>query len=93
MKAFRGELLNGLFVLVVGSLISTAFEAFHVEFDLHLWGLIVLGLAVAVGGYTIHLRSIAATEARERAVAEATRHREEEWLKRVVPLRGLSQTS
>ncbi len=86
MKAFRRELLNGLFVLVVGSLISTAFEAFHVEFDLRLWAVIIFALAVAVSGYmmfTIHLGFLAATEEREGAVAEATRQREEEWLKRV----------
>jgi hypothetical protein len=86
MKPFRRELLNALFVLVVGSLISTAFEAFHVEFDLHLWAVIVFALAVAVSGYTIftiHLRFMANIEDRDRATAEATRQREEEWLRRV----------
>ncbi len=86
MRRFQRELINGLFVLVVGSLISTGFEAFHVAFDLRLWALIVFALAVAVSGYTMfttHLGFMTATEDRERAVAEATRLREEEWLKRV----------
>lgn len=78
MKPFRRELLNALFVLVVGSLVSTAFEAFHVEFDLHLWALIVLGLATALGGYVVFESTVSAHE-RE----ESTRRREEEWLKRV----------
>jgi len=82
MKPFRRELLNALFVLVVGSLISTAFEAFHVEFDLRLWAVIVFALAVAVSGYTMFTIHLGFME-RDRAVAEATRQREEEWLKRV----------
>ena len=75
MKPFRRELINGLFVIVVGSLISTAFEAFYVNFDLHLWALIVVGVAVAVSGYamlTVGLGYMASSEVRE-----------EEWLKRV----------
>ncbi len=71
MKPFRRELLNGLFVLVVGSLISTAFEAFHVDFDIRLWALIVMGVAIAVSGYTV-FEFVLSAEARE-----------EEWLKRV----------
>jgi hypothetical protein len=31
-------LLNGLFVLVLASLIHAAFEAFHLKFDVHLMG-------------------------------------------------------
>src|SRR5713226_1123774 len=86
MKPLRRELLNGLFVLVVGALISTAFEAFHVEFDIRLWALIVMGVAIAVSGYVVFeiaLGFMSSTEDRERAEAESTRKREEEWLKRV----------
>ncbi len=86
MKPFRRELLNGLFVLVVGALISTAFEAFHVEFDIRLWALIVMGVAIAVTGYVVFeiaLGFMSSTEDRERAATEATQKREEEWLKRV----------
>jgi hypothetical protein len=52
----------------------------------HLWALIVMGVAIAVSGYVVFeiaLRFMAATEDRERAEAETTRKREEEWLKRV----------
>ena len=41
MKPVRRELLNGLFVLVLASLISVAFEAFHVNFNVQLWVLIL----------------------------------------------------
>ena len=46
----------------------------------------MLALAIAVSGYTmfsIGLGFMTATEARERAVAESTSQREEQWLKRV----------
>src|SRR5713226_9154103 len=82
MKPLRRELLNGLFVLVVGALISTAFEAFHVEFDIRLWALIVIGVAIAVSGYAV-FEFVLSADARERATIESTRKREEEWLKRV----------
>ena len=73
MKPIRRELLNGLFVLVVGALISTAFEAFHVNFNVVAWALIVMGLAIAVSGYVV-FESILSADARE----ESTRRREEE---------------
>jgi hypothetical protein len=76
MKPIRRELLNGVFVLVLASLIHAAFEAFHVNFDLHLWALIVMGVAMAVGGYVVFESLLSARE-RE----ESTRQREEEWLK------------
>jgi len=75
MNPIRRELLNGLFVLVLASLISAAFEAFHANFDLQLWVLIVIGIAIAVSGYVmfeIALGFMASTEDREK-----------EWLKRV----------
>ena len=86
MRPVRRELLNGLFVLVLASLISAAFEAFHVNFNVQLWVLIVIGVAIAVSGYVVFeiaLGHMASTENRERAEAESTRPREEEWLKRV----------
>jgi hypothetical protein len=45
-----------------------------------------MGIAIAVSGYImfeITLGVITSVEDREKALAEATRHREEEWLKRV----------
>jgi hypothetical protein len=82
MNPIRRELLNGLFVLVVASLMSTAVAAFQVNFNLQLWTLIVLGVAVAVSGYVV-FEFVLSADDRERTSAESTRRREEEWLKRV----------
>jgi len=79
MSPIRRELLSGLFVLVVASLLSVAFAAFQVHFDVQLWVLILIGIAIAISGYVVFeitLRLMAAS-------AESTRQREEEWLKRV----------
>jgi uncharacterized membrane-anchored protein len=76
MNPIRRELLNGLFVLVVASLLSAAFAAFQVEFNLQIWVLIMIGVAVAVGFYVMFdltLRYMASSEIREK-----------EWLQRVV---------
>ena len=81
MRPVRRELLNGLFVLVLASLIHAAFEAFHLNFDVHLWALIMMGIAIAVSGYVV-LEFVLSADERERAWAESTRRREEEWLKR-----------
>jgi hypothetical protein len=86
MNPIRRELLNGLFVLVVASLLSVAFAAFQVSFNVQLWVLILIGVAVAVSGYVMFettLGYLASTDAREKAWEESTRRREEEWLKRV----------
>jgi hypothetical protein len=86
MNPFRRELLNGLLVLVVASLLSVAFSAFQVSFNAQLWMLILMGIAIAVTGYIlfeITLGAITSAEDRERAIAESARQREEEWLKRV----------
>jgi hypothetical protein len=75
MKPIRRELLNGLFVLVLASLIHAAFEAFHLNFNVTLWALIVMGVAIAVSGYVmfeIALGFMASGETREK-----------EWLKRL----------
>ena len=79
MTPIRRELLNGLFVLVVASLLSVAFAEFQLNFDVQLWVLILIGIAIAVSGYVVFeitLRLMAAS-------ADSTRLREEEWLKRV----------
>lgn len=47
MKPNRRELLNGLFVLVVASLLSVAFSAFQASFNAQLWVLILMGVAIA----------------------------------------------
>lgn len=78
MNPIRRELLNGLFVLVVASLLSVAFEAFQVNFNVQLWVLILTGVAIAVSGYVV-FESLLSADARD----ESTRRREEEWLKRV----------
>ncbi len=86
MKPIRRELLNGLFVLVVASLLSVAFSAFQVSFNGQLWVLMLMGLAIAISGYIlfeITLGVISSAEEREKALAESTRQREEEWLRRV----------
>jgi hypothetical protein len=86
MNPIRRELLNGVFVLVLASLMSAAFAAFQVSFNLQLWILILIGAGVAVGFYVVFdltLRYVASTEAREEASEESTRQREEQWLKRV----------
>jgi hypothetical protein len=86
MNPIRREMLNGLLVLVVASLMSVAFSAFQVSFNALLWVLILMGIAIAVSGYIlfeITLGVITSAEDREKASAESTRLREEEWLKRV----------
>jgi hypothetical protein len=78
MKPIRRELLNGLFVLVLASLIHAAIEAFHINFNIQLWASIVTGVAIAVSGYVV-FESLLSADGRD----ESTRQREEEWLKRV----------
>jgi hypothetical protein len=75
MNPIRREMLNGLFVLVVASLLSVAFAEFQLSFNLQIWVLILMAIAIAVTGYVVFefaLKSIASTEEREK-----------EWLKRV----------
>ena len=79
MNPIKRELLNGLFVLVLASLMSAAFAAFQISFNLQLWVLILIGIGIAISGYVgfeITLRFMATS-------MESTRHREEEWLTRV----------
>ena len=75
MNPIRRELLNGVFVLVLASLISAVFAAFQLHFDLQLWVLILIGIGIAVSGYVtfdIALRYMSSTEEREK-----------EWLRRI----------
>lgn len=53
MNPLRRELLNGVFVLVVASLMSAAFAAFQVSINVQLWVLILMAIAIAVGGYVV----------------------------------------
>src|SRR5260370_3058481 len=79
MNPIRREVLNGLFVLVISTLLSAAIAAVEIKFNLQVCALIVMAAAIAVSGYVVFeiaVRSSAAT-------AESTRQREEEWLKRV----------
>ena len=75
MKPLRRELLNGLLVLVVASLLSVAFSAFQVSFNPQLWVLILIGIAVALGGYILFEITL--------GVITAAEQRETEWLKRI----------
>jgi len=53
MSPIRRELLNGVFVLVLASLMSAAFAAFQVKFNVQLWVLILIGVGIAVTGYVM----------------------------------------
>jgi hypothetical protein len=53
MNPILRELLNGLLVLVVASLLSVAFSAFQVRFNALLWVLILMGIAIAASGYIL----------------------------------------
>jgi len=75
MNPLRRELLNGLLVLVVASLLSVAFSAFQVSFNPLLWVLILMAIAIAVGGYILFEIAL--------GVMTSAEDREKEWLKRV----------
>ena len=75
MNPIRRELLNGLLVLVVASLLSVAFSAFQVSFNALLWVLILMGIAIAVSGYVVFEIAL--------GYMASTEDREKEWLKRV----------
>lgn len=75
MKPLRRELLNGLLVLVIASLLSVAFSAFQVSFNPLLWVLILMSIAIAVSGYILFEITL--------GVIKSAEDREKEWLKRV----------
>jgi hypothetical protein len=86
MNLIRRELLNGLFVLLLSTLLSAAFAAFQVRFDVQLWVWIVIGIGITLGFYVVfelRLGFMSSSEDREKASEESTRRREEEWLKQV----------
>jgi hypothetical protein len=78
MNPIRRELLNGLFVLVVASLLSAVFAAFQVSINVEHWVLIIVGMAVAVSGYVVFEFVLSNQEGLKK-----TEQRELEWLKRV----------
>jgi hypothetical protein len=71
MNPIRRELLNGLFVLVLSTLLSAAIAAFEIKFDLQVWALILVAIAVALGGYVVFEFVLSAE------------HREKDWLRQV----------
>lgn len=50
---FAAITLNGVFTLVLASLMSAAFAAFQVSFDVQLGVLILIGVGIAVTGYVM----------------------------------------
>ena len=60
---------------------DSGIAAFEIKFNLQVWLLIVIGVPVAASGYVV-FEFVLSAEERERASAEETRRREEEWLKR-----------
>src|SRR5262245_50833529 len=75
MNPMRRELLNGLFVLVVASLMSAAFAAFQVNFNIEFCVLVLIGVGIAVSGYVmfeIALGYMATAEQRKKT-----------WIKRI----------
>jgi hypothetical protein len=71
MNPIRRELLNGVFVLVLSTLLSAAIAAFELKFNLQVWVLIVMAVEIAIGGY-VEFKFLLFHE-----------EREIEWLKRV----------
>jgi hypothetical protein len=82
MNPLRRELLNGLFVLVLSTLLSTAIAAFQIKFNLQVWLLILVAAAVVLGGYVV-FEFVLSSERRETEGLRKTEQRELEWLKRV----------
>ena len=64
--------MSGLIVLVVASLLSAAFEAIQIEFNLQLWVLILLAIAIAVSGYVTFEMAL--------GYMASSEDREKEWL-------------
>jgi|SRR5208282_747609 len=92
MNPIRREVLNGLFVLVISTLLSAAIAAFEIKFNLQVWVLIVMAVAIAISGYVTFEIAL--------GMMTSTEEREKEWLKRVgtparldVGVAGASRTS
>jgi hypothetical protein len=75
MSPIRREVINGLFVIILSTLLSAAIAAFQVKFNLPVWTFIVMGVAIAVSGYVMFEIG--------RGFMASTEDREKEWLKRV----------
>ena len=82
MSKLKRELLNILFIGAGASLIHAAYEAANAKFNPLVWAVIVMGIAVALGGYVVFEYMVTAEERAEEAT-KSTAAREDEWLKRV----------
>jgi hypothetical protein len=71
MSPIRREVINGLFVIVLSTLLSAAIAAFQIRFNLQVWVLILVASALALSGYVVF-----------EFVLSAER-REKEWLAQV----------
>lgn len=71
MNPIRREVLNGLFVIVLSTLLSAAIAAFQLKFDFQVWTLILMAAVIALGGYVVFEFVVSAEK------------RETEWLQRV----------
>src|SRR5262249_7214435 len=71
MSPIRREVINGLLVLVLSTLLSAAIGAFGLKFNLQVWVLIIVAAAMAILGYIVFKFLLSGEE------------RETEWLKRV----------
>jgi len=82
MNPIRREIINGLFVLVISTLLSAGFAAFQVKFDVQLLVWILLATAIAVSGYVV-FEFVLCAEKREIEGLKKSEQRELEWLKLV----------
>jgi hypothetical protein len=78
MNPIRRELVNSVFVLVLASPLSAGFTAFQVSINIQLWALILMAIAIAVGGYVVFEFVLSSEQGQKQ-----TEQRELEWFKRV----------
>jgi len=71
MSPIRREVINGLLVLILSTLLGAAIAAFGLKFNLLVWVLIIMTAAMAVLGYVVFKFLLSSEE------------RETEWLKRI----------
>src|SRR5215831_5291642 len=71
MSPIRREVINGLLVLVLSTLLSAAIGAFGLKFNLLVWVLIIMAAASAILGYVVFKFLLSSEQ------------RETEWLRRV----------
>jgi uncharacterized protein YacL len=53
MNRIRREVVNGLLVLIISTLLSAAIAAFQIKFDILVLVLIVMAVAIAITGYVV----------------------------------------